>query len=268
MSLDIKELPVSAAIREHYYDAGITQLYPPQEAAVEAGVVDGENVIVAIPTAAGKTLIAQLAMLTADGPALYIVPLRALAREKYEAFTALPGIEAAISTGDFDTAEDDLETADVVVATAEKVDSAIRNGASWVDKLACVVVDEVHLLGSANRGPTLEITLATIQRRAPGVQVVALSATIDNPEEVASWLDAELVSSTWRPVSLRTGVYDAVDERVVFDDGNRLSIAADSNRTATPEIETVDDGTDTDTDHRHRHRHRHRGYDCACIRCG
>ena len=228
VSLDIKELPVSAAVREHYHDERITQLYPPQEAAVKAGIIDGQNVIVAIPTAAGKTLIAQLAMLTADGPALYIVPLRALAREKYETFTSLPGIEAAISTGDFDTTEDDLETADVVVATAEKVDSAIRTGASWVDELACVVVDEVHLLGSDNRGPTLEVTLATIQRRAPGVQVVALSATIDNPEEVASWLDAELVSSTWRPVSLRTGVYNATDETVVFDDGNRLPITADS----------------------------------------
>ena len=250
VSLDINELPVSAAVREHYYDAGITQLYPPQEAAVKAGVVDGENVIVAIPTAAGKTLIAQLAMLTADGPALYIVPLRALAREKYETFTALPGIDAAISTGDFDAAENDLETADVVVATAEKVDSAIRNGASWVDKLACVVVDEVHLLGSANRGPTLEITLATIQRRASGVQVVALSATIDNPEEVASWLDAELVSSTWRPVSLRTGVYDASDETVIFDDGNRLPITADSDsppETATDLTESDDTSTDADT---------------------
>jgi len=107
-----------------------------------------------VPTASGKTFIAELALLTADGPGLYVCPLRALAREKYEAFAAaLPGVDAAISTGDFDASGEALAGNDVVVATSEKVDSAIRNGASWVDDLACVAVDEVHLLGAERRGP-------------------------------------------------------------------------------------------------------------------
>jgi len=218
----VRDLPVSGAVRERYRAAGIEELYPPQAAAVEAGVTRGENVVAAIPTASGKTLIAELAMLTADGPALYIVPLRALAREKYESFTELPGVSVGISTGDFDSPAEELGDEDVVVATAEKVDSAIRNGASWVGELACVVVDEVHLLGRARRGPTLEITLATLQRRAPGVQIVALSATVDNPGAIAAWLDADLVESTWRPVSLRTGVY--ADGDVAFDDGSTLAV--------------------------------------------
>mgnify|MGYP000188684652 CR=1 FL=1 len=218
----VSDLPVSAAVREHYRASGIEGLYPPQAAAVEAGITEGENVVAAIPTASGKTLIAELAMLTADGPALYAVPLRALAREKYESFADLPGVSVGISTGDFDSPDEELGGEDIVVATAEKVDSAIRNGASWVENLACVVVDEVHLLGRERRGPTLEVTLATLQRRAPGVQIVALSATVDNPGDVASWLDAELVESTWRPVSLRTGVYDGDDVR--FDDGSTLDV--------------------------------------------
>ncbi|MFB6092063.1 MAG: DEAD/DEAH box helicase [Haloquadratum sp.] len=222
--MHVRDLPVSAAVREHYRAQGIDELYPPQAAAVDAGVTAGENVVAAIPTASGKTLIAELAMLSADGPALYIVPLRALAREKYESFSGLPGVSVGISTGDFDSPADELGSEDVVVATAEKVDSAIRNGASWVEDLACVVVDEVHLLGRPRRGPTLEVTLATLQRRAPGVQIVALSATIDNPEEVAAWLDADLVESTWRPVSLRTGVY--ADGDVAFDDGSTLAVDA------------------------------------------
>ncbi|WP_224337045.1 DEAD/DEAH box helicase [Haloprofundus halobius] len=222
----VRDLPLSDELVAHYEAQGIDELYPPQAAAVEAGVCDGGGVVAAIPTASGKTFIAELAMLTADGPGLYVVPLRALAREKYEAFAELPGVEAGISTGDFDSPGEELADYDVVVATSEKVDSAIRNGASWVEKLACVVVDEVHLLGAEGRGPTLEVTLATLQRRAPGLQIVALSATVDNPEDIADWLDAELVRNRWRPIDLRTGVY--CEERVRFDDGTDLTVDCDS----------------------------------------
>ncbi|ADQ67720.1 superfamily ii helicase [Halogeometricum borinquense DSM 11551] len=220
--MHVRDLPLPGRILEHYESQGIETLYPPQVAAVEAGVTEGERLVAAIPTASGKTFIAELAMLTAEGPALYIVPLRALAREKYETFAELPGVSVGISTGDFDSTDEDLADNDIVVATAEKVDSAIRTGAPWIESLACVVVDEVHLLGSDGRGPTLEVTLATLQRRAPGLQIVALSATVDNPEDIADWLDADLVETTWRPVSLRTGVY--ADGSVTFDDDSALGI--------------------------------------------
>lgn len=177
-------------------------------------------------------------MLTADGPGLYICPLRALAREKYETFSALPGVSVGISTGDYDSPADELADHDIVVATSEKVDSAIRNGANWVADLACVVVDEVHLLGAEGRGPTLEVTLANLQRRAPGVQIVALSATVDNPEDIADWLDATLVESTWRPVDLRTGVY--ADGLVEFNDGTELTVDVDDGSTPN--------GADEDTE--------------------
>ena len=218
----VGDLPLSERFVDHFTERGIRDLYPPQAAAVDAGVCAGENVVAAIPTASGKTFIAELALLTADGPGLYVCPLRALAREKYETFAALPGVDAAISTGDFDASGEALAGNDVVVATSEKVDSAIRNGAAWVDDLACVAVDEVHLLGAERRGPTLEVTLSTLRRRNPDLQVVALSATVDNPEAIAEWLDATLVESDWRPVDLRTGV--AVDGDVSFDDGTTLSV--------------------------------------------
>jgi len=217
------DLSLSEQFVDHFAEQGIRELYPPQAAAVDAGVCEGENVVAAVPTASGKTFIAELALLTADGPGLYVCPLRALAREKYEAFAALPGVDAAISTGDFDASGEALAGNDVVVATSEKVDSAIRNGASWVDDLACVAVDEVHLLGAERRGPTLEVTLSTLRRRNPELQVVALSATVDNPEAIAAWLDATLVESKWRPVDLRTGI--AVGGDVTFDDGTEMSVA-------------------------------------------
>ncbi|WP_017342967.1 DEAD/DEAH box helicase [Halorubrum sp. T3] len=225
----VRDLPLSQPVVDHFAERGVRELYPPQRAAVEAGVCEGADVVAAVPTASGKTFIAQLALLTADGPGLYVCPLRALAREKYETFAALPGVDVGISTGDFDATGEALAGNDVVVATSEKVDSAIRNGASWVDELACVVVDEVHLLGAKRRGPTLEVTLATLRRRNPELQTVALSATVNNPDAIADWLDATLVESEWRPVELRTGV--AVGGEVAFDDGTSLSVDVDSGET-------------------------------------
>ncbi|EMA68916.1 DEAD/DEAH box helicase [Halorubrum aidingense JCM 13560] len=241
----VSDLPLAAAYVDHFAERGIRELYPPQAAAVDAGICEGGNVVAAIPTASGKTFIAELGLLTADGPGLYVCPLRALAREKYETFAALPGVDVGISTGDFDATGESLAGNDVIVATAEKVDSAIRNGASWVDELACVVVDEVHLLGAERRGPTLEVTLATLRRRNPDVQVIALSATVDNPEAIAEWLDAALVESDWRPVDLRTGV--AVGDEVSFDDGTVTTIDVHASA-GGDDADGTDGASDTDSD--------------------
>ena len=153
--MHVGDLPLAPEFVEHYRDQGIDELYPPQVAAVEAGVADDESVVAAVPTASGKTFVAQLAMLTSEGTSLFVVPLRALATEKYEAFRDLPGVSVGIATGDFDSRDEELDDHDVVVATSEKVDSAIRNGAAWVEDVGCAVVDEIHLLDSPDRGPTL-----------------------------------------------------------------------------------------------------------------
>ena len=243
----VRDLPIPDRFVDRFADRGIRELYPPQEAAVEAGVCAGANVVAAVPTASGKTFVAELALLTADGPGLYVCPLRALAREKYETFAELPGVDVGISTGDFDATGEKLAGHDVVVATSEKVDSAIRNGAEWVDDLACVVVDEVHLLGTERRGPTLEVTVATLRRRIPDLQVVALSATVDNPEAIADWLDATLVESEWRPVDLRTGV--CVGGDVAFDDGTALHVDVDGGGDDADDVRTdADGGTDPPDD--------------------
>lgn len=232
----VRDLPLTDEHTAYFEGQGIDELFPPQAAAVEAGVCAGNNIVAAVPTAAGKTFIAELGLLTAGGPGLYICPLRALAREKHEEFAAIPGIEAGIATGDYDTPAEELATYDIVVATSEKVDSAIRNGASWVDNLACVAIDEVHLLGTTDRGPTLEVTLATLRRRTDDAQTVALSATVANPEEIAGWLNAELVESDWRPVDLRTGVY--ADGRVEFDDGTERGVAVQDPITGETDADT------------------------------
>src|SRR6056297_1373359 len=239
--MEVRELPLEDRFVEHFEEQGIESLYPPQVAAVEAGVADDQRVVAALPTASGKTLVAQLAMLTADGPALYVVPLRALATEKYETFSELPGVSVGVATGDYDADDEAFADDDIVVATCEKVDSAIRNGAGWVEQLACVVVDEVHLLDASGRGPTLEVTLAKLQRLCPDQQIVALSATVGNAGEIADWLDAELVQSTWRPVDLKTGVYD--DGAIAFEDGESHPIDAEDRSPTTALVaDALDEG--------------------------
>src|SRR5659263_765221 len=144
--IKINDLNLSAPIKQFYLDSGIQSLYPPQSAAIDAGLLEGKNIVAAIPTASGKTLLAEFVMLQSvlnedkKGKALYIVPLRALASEEYERFRSFEmikksdgrGVSAGIATGDLDARDDWLGQFDIIVATSEKVDSLLRNGSLWI----------------------------------------------------------------------------------------------------------------------------------------
>jgi len=190
---------------------GIEDLYPPQAEAIGPALL-GENLVLAIPTASGKSLVAYLAILASvlrGGKALYIVPLRALAAEKYEDLKEFEklGIRVGISVGDYDSIDPSLEKFDVIVATSERADSLLRHRINWLQQLTVVVADEVHLINDGDRGPTLEVTLAKLRQVNPKAQVLALSATIKNSNQLAKWLEAEHVKSEWRPVPLKEGIY-------------------------------------------------------------
>ncbi|SNZ14937.1 helicase [Natronoarchaeum philippinense] len=232
---------------EYLQAQGIEELYPPQAEAVEAGVTTGENVVASVPTASGKTLIAQLGMLSAidrGGRALYIVPLRALASEKKAEFEAFEdfGVSVGVSTGNYEASGEWLAEKDIVVATSEKVDSLVRNGAGWIEDIDCVVSDEVHLIDDASRGPTLEVTLAKLRQLNPNLQTVALSATVGNADEIADWLDAELVDSTWRPIDLKKGVH--FGNALHLDDGTQRELPTRKSEKQSAAIvrDTLEDG--------------------------
>jgi len=219
--MKVAELPLPEGLKRRYTESGIDELYPPQAECVEKGIFQGKNQLVAIPTASGKTLIAEMAMhhhIRKGGKCLYIVPLKALASEKYGEFSG-KGARIGISTGDFDRRDEYLGRNDIIVATSEKVDSLLRNNAPWLPEISLLVVDEVHLIDSPDRGPTLEMVLTKMRSRNPELQVIALSATIGNPGKLARWLNAELVTSSWRPVDLREGVF--FDGSIHFHENNR-----------------------------------------------
>lgn len=190
---------------------GICELRPAQQKAINAGLLDNKSLLVCTPTASGKTLIAEMGamnhILQKKGKAIYIVPLIALANEKYKEFKRKYGhlCKVALSIGDRDSADPYLADYDLIICTAEKLDSLIRHHSPWLSYVSFAAIDEIHLLNDPGRGPTLEILIIVLRKILKNVQLLGLSATIGNPDELANWLGAELVEDHWRPVPLKKG---------------------------------------------------------------
>jgi len=239
--LKIAELPIADSVKEILHGLGICELFPPQEDCIRAGVLDGCNIVLASPTASGKTLIAELCalkhVLENGGKVIYLSPLRALASEKFEEFQKYTSITkpdggkvaVGISTGDFDTADNWLARYDIIVTTNEKADSLLRHRAKWMDSISAVIADEVHLLNEADRGPTLEIVLARLMQCNPRIQILALSATINNVDEIAGWLNARHIVTTWRPINLKEGVI--LQDEIQYRDGESRKIEQETRLT-------------------------------------
>jgi helicase len=203
-----KNIPPSVYI--HLKDR-IKTFRPAQYKAIDAGIFQDKNLLICTPTASGKTLVAELAIMNAifhdKGKCVYVVPLKALASEKYEHFKKMHKFKTAITSGDVDSDDSYLEKYDLIITTSEKFDSLIRHKTPWLKNVKVVVIDEIHLLNDSSRGPTLEILITILKRILKDLQIVGLSATIGNPVELAEWLNAELIMDDWRPVELKKGIY-------------------------------------------------------------
>ncbi len=191
--------------------SGFSELNPVQKKSLDAGLLEGKSMVVSAPTASGKTLVAEMAALrtVAEGKkVVYIVPLKALASEKHrefrEKYDSL-GCRTALSIGDMDASDPWLAKYDIIIVTSEKFDSLLRHGISWLGQVGLVVVDEIHLLNDPGRGPTLEVMITKLKSML-SPQIIGLSATISNYEEISGWLGAKPVRSDYRPVKLFRGV--------------------------------------------------------------
>ena len=223
----LEEAGIPRELLQFFNEKGITELYPPQEEAIRAGLLEGRSLVVSSPTASGKTLLALIAAylkVKQRRKVVYLAPLRALASEKYAEFSEFSrfGMRTAISTGDYDSSGESLGNAEIIVLTNERFDSVMRHRVSWINAVGLFIADEVHLAGSDSRGPTLEMILTKALHLGLDAQLLALSATISNAKTIAEWLNAGSVQLDWRPVPLREGVYDY--GRIVFTDGEERQI--------------------------------------------
>ena len=249
--MKIEELKLSQPAIDFLLSEGFECLYPPQEACIKEGLLDGQSILVSAPTASGKTLIAILAMISYisqnTGKVIYLSPLRALAAEKFKEFKKLEKItfknkfKVGISTGDFESIDKNLSKNNVLILTNEKMDSIIRHSADWIDDIGLVIADEVHLIGDDDRGPTLEMILTKLKLLEKRPQIVGLSATITNSDDIAQWLGCALVENKWRPVPLSEGVCDG--DRVIMNDGRMFHVERSIRGTAIDlGVQSVMDG--------------------------
>ncbi len=208
MDFILKKYPELTDIVKIIRESGVRKLYEHQRLGLKHALA-GKNVLMATPTSSGKTLVAELAMMhhVLNGKkVIYLVPLKSLANEKFNDFKKYSKhARVAMSVGDLDSKDIWLKGFDIVVCSYEKLDSLLRHKSEWLKDVGLVIIDEIHMIDSPSRGPTLEV-LITRLRTEVHPQILALSATVKNADDVGKWLDAKVVSNNFRPVKLYEGI--------------------------------------------------------------
>jgi helicase len=228
---------VDAWLLERLQSWGIVSLTDVQQRALAAGAAAGRSLVVSAPTSSGKTLIGEIAVLCAlrcGMRAIYLVSHKALADQKYLDFVARFGESAAepigsvgLNTGD--RTEGDID-AQLMVATYEKALGLFLSGQLRPNN-ALVVADELQILGEPGRGPDIEALCSALRQR--GIkQFVALTATVENPEDLAGWMECDLVRSTHRDVPLYQEIwYGGRARRTKFGDDSGQEVRGAAART-------------------------------------
>jgi helicase len=189
-------------------------LSPPQEEVIRNGLLSsGFSCILQMPTGSGKTWLAERAIaevLDDGGRAVYLTPLRALAEQLAARWRTRFGTSrVGIFTGDYGAGKPyplAFRDARLMVMTPERLDACTRAWRShweWIPEVDLLVVDEIHLLGDANRGARLEGTLMRLRRLNPFLRILGLSATLGNRHELADWLAGVEYGSNWRPIAIQ-----------------------------------------------------------------
>ena len=199
------------------------ELWPSQIDAAARSTDQADDLVVSLPTSAGKTRIAELCILrclAAEKRIVFVTPLRALSAQTestlQRTFGPLGKTISALygSTGVSGVDEDAIRTRHIVVATPEKLDFALRNDPTLLDDVGLLVFDEGHMIGLSEREVRYEVQIQRLLTRADAAsrRIVCLSAILPDGEQLddfACWLRRDqpggLVKNDWRPTRLRYG---------------------------------------------------------------
>jgi helicase len=235
--IPLTSLPIPMELVKVFQSSGIEYLLPIQVKALNAGLLEGQAILAVSDTTSGKSLVGELAGLTAamHGKVyIYLSPLVALANQKYheyrEKFESL-GLKVAIRVGmsGIDVGEealvivdDDVADANIIVASYEGFDYLLRSGkADKFGDVGVVVVDEIQMVADEDRGPELDGLITRLRTLFPKAQIVSLSATVGNPNELAQELELVPVILRGRPVPLQRHLI------MVLTESDKLRIIAD-----------------------------------------
>uniref|UniRef100_A0A8D0GJD7 DNA polymerase theta n=1 Tax=Sphenodon punctatus TaxID=8508 RepID=A0A8D0GJD7_SPHPU len=214
------------AVLEKYHSLGVIRMFEWQAECLMLGqVLEGKNLVYSAPTSAGKTLVAELLILKrvleTRKKALFILPFVSVAKEKKYYLQSLfqeVGMKVEGYMGSTSPAGR-FSALDIAVCTIERANGLINRliEENKMDSLGTVVVDELHMLGDSHRGYLLELLLTKVRfltekvvnsqakgskHFSDGIQIVGMSATLPNLNLLASWLNAELYHTDFRPVPL------------------------------------------------------------------
>lgn len=197
----------------HAYNAcGIRELYPWQaECLAVEGVRDGRNLVYCAPTSGGKTLVSEILLLqrviTTKKRAIFVLPYVSIVAEKTAYLQNLcKGTNVSVKGFHSGSSDSFKERFDVAVCTIEKANGLVNRlveDGTLGESLCTYVVDEIHLVGDGSRGYLVEVSLSKVLHLTKDVQVVGMSATLPNVDDLARWLRGALYSTNYRPVPLR-----------------------------------------------------------------
>ncbi|MCA9439789.1 MAG: DEAD/DEAH box helicase, partial [Candidatus Omnitrophica bacterium] len=178
-----------------------------------------EDLLIALPTSCGKTLIGELAGVgTAlrGRRAVFSVPLKAIAREKYETFErrySEYGLRVRLATGEFTEHLKDLSQGsfDIAVVIHEKLKHLILQNPNFLSGIGVVVLDELQGVSEENRGPNLEFLLGLLKNHRPRVRRVGLAGKLSSTDPLVEDFEGRVLSTHARPVDLHEGIVLAND---------------------------------------------------------
>ncbi|RUX32614.1 DEAD/DEAH box helicase [Mesorhizobium sp. M7A.F.Ca.US.011.01.1.1] len=243
----LRELFIASLLRRPKAEI---DLWPSQIAAATRAADQSDDLVVSLPTSAGKTRISELCILrclAAGRRVIFITPLRALSAQTEATLQrtfgplgkTISALYGSIGVSGFD--EDAIRERHIVVATPEKLDFALRNDPSLLDDVGLLVFDEGHMIGLSEREVRYEVQIQRLLRRADagGRRIVCLSAILpegNQLEDFAAWLRRDqpggLVKNDWRPTRLRYG-------EVVWNGQNaRLNLRVDQEQPFVPRFLT------------------------------